>query len=1056
MIEWFAKNHVAANLMMIGIMLTGLFAIRDEIPLELMPDFSLQTITITTVLPGGNPKSVEETVTARIEESIADLVGIKKISSRSSEGVSSVFAEIESGYDEDNLLSDIKVRVDALNTLPADAERPVIQVADVIIQVVGVVVYGDVPYDDLFQATADLREALLQVEGITQVSELQAPGREIHIEINPRTLLQYNLTLADVGQAVQRNAIDISAGNLRTRDGDILIRTNGQAYTSSEFEAIPVTNSGDRVVYIKDIAKVIDGYQLQKVETEYNGKSAISIEAYRVGSQSTLEIADKVFKFIEDYEPTLPAGLQIGTYGNTASVVEDRLTTLISSAIQGGILVLILLSLFLRPAVAFWVGLGIPVCFLGGFALMPILGLSLNMFTMFAFILVLGIVVDDAIVTGENIYRHQRNGMPPADAALFGTKEVAVPVTFGVMTTMVAFAPLLLVTGAVADLAKQIPLIVIPVLAFSLVESKLILPSHMSTIKPRDDSKISFLGRAQQAFSRGFENAIIRVYRPFLDACIRNKTITIVTAICIFFVTIFSTTSGWLKASFFPQFEDNAIFITLTMPATTGYETTKGHIKHIADVAGELSEEYVDPETGESYFQYFVSISGLSFGPAGPNFGTNNGMVIMEFVQGENGAPEGFSVREVQEKLRTRIGDIPGAEKLSLSSTFGDFGKPISVAMFGSDEKRIKYLVGEVRNYLKSYPGIFDIQDNFSSGKEEIQMTLTPLADSLGLPQTEIASQVRDAIFGFEAQRIQRDSDEIKVMVRYPLKDRSSISDVGEIQINTPNSQNTIPLSELAELTPGNSPTSIYRDRLRRAVTVTSDIDSSSYDVELIRADLRVFLKELFAAESDVTYDLDGQAETQQETTVSFLLGFLLVILVIFALLAIPFKSFGQPLVVMSIIPLAIVGAIWGHYIMNLAFSMLSIMGILGLTGIVVNDSLVLVDYINQQRAKGIEVMDAVLTAGETRFRPVMLTSLTTFVGLLPLMLNQSTQAQALIPMAVSLGFGIIFATVITLVITPVNYLLGRQIKHALIRWGKSLGGAWLRFWNKGNPVIGS
>ncbi|MFT6712294.1 MAG: multidrug efflux pump subunit AcrB [Arenicella sp.] len=1049
MIEWFAKNHVAANLLMVAIMLLGLFALRDDIPLELMPDFSLQTITITTVLPGGNPKSIEETITARIEESIADLVGIKKISSRSSENLSQIFAQIESGYSEQNLLSDIKVRVDALNTLPADAQRPVIQVADVIIQVVGMVLYGDVVYDDLYQAAADFKQALSQVEGVTQVGELQAPGREIHIEIDPRTLLQYGLSLADVGTAIQRNSIDISAGNLRTIDGDILVRTNGQAYSAAEFNAIPITNSGDSVVYLNDIAKVVDGYQLQKVETFYNGKPAISLEAYRIGSQSTLDVAERVFSFIEEYQSKLPTGLSIGTYGNTAAVVEDRLDTLIYSALQGGILVLILLSLFLRPAVAFWVGLGIPVCFLGGFAMMPILGLSLNMLTMFAFILVLGIVVDDAIVTGENIYRHQRNGMPPAQAALIGTKEVAVPVTFGVITTMVAFAPLLLVTGAVADLAKQIPLIVIPVLAFSLVESKLILPSHMSTIKPRNENQISFFGRLQQSFSRGFENSIISVYRPFLDICIRNQLITLVTAIAIFTVAMSSMNNGWLRTSFFPEFEDNAIFINLAMPATTGYETTKEHVENISNIAGELSKEYVDPVTGESYFKYFVAVAGLSFGPAGPSFGTNYGTIIMEFEQGPSGYPEGFSIKKVQDQMRERIGDIPGAEKLSLSSSFNDFGKPLSVAIYGNDIERIDGLVGQIREYLKSYPGVFDIQDNFTSGKEEIKMSLTPLANALGLPQTEIASQVRDAVFGFEAQRIQRGTDEIKVMVRYPLVDRSSVSDLAGIKIRTPNSRDTIPLSELATLSSATSPTSIYRDRLRRAVTVSADIDSTNYDVAAIRTDLRLFMDELFASEAELSFNMDGQAETQKETAESFLLGFILVIIVIYALLAIPFKSFGQPLVVMSIIPLAIVGAIVGHYIMGLAFSMLSIMGILGLTGIVVNDSLVLVDYINQQRAKGMDVMEAVLTAGETRFRPVMLTSLTTFVGLLPLMLNQSTQAQSLIPMAVSLGFGIIFATLITLVITPINYLAGRHVKHSVISGARWLSQAWLRYWHK-------
>ncbi len=1052
MIAWFARNHVAANLLMFAIMLMGYFAVKNDIALELMPDFELGIVNITTVLPGGNPTSIEETITTRIEEAIADLEGIKKVTSRSAENFSSVVIEIAAGYSQQNLLSDVKVRVDALSTLPNDAERPVIELLKVPIPVVGVVIYGDIPYKDLFDAASELRENLLKIDGVTRVGGLQAPGREFSIEVKPDTLQKYNLTLADIGTAIQRNAVDISAGNLRTRDGDILVRANGQAYSQEEFERLPILNSGDRVIYLKDIAKVIDGFELLKVETEYNGKSAISVEVFRVGNQNTIEVADKVYGFIETYEKQLPTGLKLGTYNNTSSVVKDRLQTLLASAVQGGILVLILLSLFLRPAVAMWVGLGIPVCFLGGLALMPVLGLTLNMLTMFAFLLVLGIVVDDAIVTGENIYRHMRNGMTPDQAALHGTQEVAVPVTFGVITTMVAFAPLLLIEGVLSDLAAQIPLIVIPVLAFSLIESKLILPSHMSTIKPRDESTLSGFSRVQQGFSRGFENAVVKVYRPFLDICIRNKTITVVTAIAIFMVTMASTSAGFLRTSFFPEFEDNAVFVDLKMPSTTGFETTKKHIRRIARIAGDLADEYVDPETGESYFKYFVSVAGLSFGSTGgPDFGTNKGMVIMEFVTGENGLPEGFSIKRVQEQLRTRIGDIPGAEKLSLKSSFGDFGRPISVALYGDDLNHMSKVTEKIRDYLRVYPGVFDIQDNLSSGKEELQLALKPLANSLGLSQTEIASQVRQAVYGFEAQRIQRGYDEIKVMVRYPYDDRSSVNDISNIPIKAPNSSVPVPLFELAELLPSQSPTAVYHDRQRRAVTVSANIDPEAFDLEAIRADLRVFLEELFLYEPDVTYNMDGQAESQKESVESFGLGFIMVVILIYALLAIPFKSFGQPLVVMSIIPLAIVGAIIGHYIMDLSFSMLSIMGMLGLTGIVVNDSLVLVDYINQKRSEGMELLDAVLTAGETRFRPVMLTSMTTFAGLLPLMLNKSTQAQSLIPMAVSLGFGIIFATLLTLIMTPVVYLVGRQIKYAIRDFFSYLWGAWSRYWNKTN-----
>lgn len=1030
MIQWFARNHVAANLLMIGIVIMGIMALSRDIALELLPDFQLDTITITTVLPGGNPKSIEETITTRIEEAISDIEGIEKITSRSAEAMSMVFAQIEGGYDDQEILSDVKIRVDALSTLPQDAERPIIQIADVPIQVIGLAVYGsNLTYDELYQTASDAREALLRVDGVTQVGQLQAPPREIHIEVAPQTLEQYNLTLADIGQAIQRNSVDISAGNLKTRDGDILVRSNGQAYQAAEFRRIPVTNSGDRVVYLEDIARVVDGYQLVQVETQYNGEDAITFEAYRVGKQSTIDISERVKEFINEYQSQLPTGAKLGTYGETAKVVESRLSTLIKSAWQGGVLVMILLALFLRPAVALWVGIGIPVCFLGAFAMMPILGLSLNMLTMFAFLIVLGIVVDDAIVTGENIYRHMRAGMPPEQAAVFGTKEVAVPVTFGVVTTMIAFAPLLAVEGALSTFAKQIPLVVIPVLAFSLIESKLILPAHMSTIKARDENQINWLGRTQQNFSRGFENAIIRVYRPFLESCVFNKTITVVSAICIFLVVIVLIGTGWVRFAFAPEFVDDAIYVRLTMPSTTGYDTTKEHIHHIVKQANELSEEYVNPETGDSLFKYVISVSGLTLdgGTGAPSFGTNKGIVIIE-VESSDNRPEDFSITEVQEKLRQRVGDIPGAEQFSLSSTFGDFGRPISVAIYGNDDERLALRVDEIREYLKQYPGVYDIQDNFSSGKEEVQIELTPLADSLGLSLSNISSQVRQAVFGFEAQRIQRGQDELKVMVRYPLEYRSSMNDVENMPISVGNSDRTIPLSQLAELHPSTSPSAIYRDRQRRTVTVSANLDKSNNDVEIIRRDLTEFLDQMFAQEPSLSYNMDGEAENQRETNASFALGFLLVIIMIYALLAIPFKSFSQPFIVMSIIPLAIVGAIVGHIIMGLPFSMLSIMGVLALTGIVVNDSLVLVDYINQQRAKGVHIMDAVLTAGEVRFRPVMLTSLTTFVGLLPLMVTSDTQSQALVPMAVSLGFGILFATLITLIIIPVNYLIFHRI----------------------------
>lgn len=1031
MIEWFAKNHVAANLLMMAIIISGLLAIKRDIPLELLPDLDLNTITITTALPGGNPTSIEQTITTRIEEAIADIEGLEEIGSRSAENVSSVFANVDPDYDEQEILSDVKVRVDALTTLPLNAERPIIQIAEVPFEVISLVVYGDaVSYDQLFNTTSQIREELQQVQGITRVGELRAAPREIHIEIKPDTLQKYSLTLADVGLAIQRNSVDISAGNLKTRDGNILIRTNGQAYQTEEFSRIPVVNLGDKVVYLGQIANIIDGYQLAQIEVEFNGQQAILFQAFRVGKQSTIEIANIVKQFISDYQGKLPPGIKFDYFSDSSALVQGRLTTLINSSWQGGLLVVILLSLFLRPAVALWVGIGIPVCFLGAFALMPHLGLSLNMISMFGFIIVLGIVVDDAIVTGENIYRHIREGMPPAQAAIFGTKEVATPVTFGVITTMVAFAPLLTIDGFLGSIAKQIPLIVIPVLAFSLIESKLILPSHMSKIKVRDQSKINLLGQAQQKFSRGFENAIIKVYKPFLKKCVHNKTITVVTAICVFLVVVTIMSTGWLRTSFVPEFKDNRITVKLSMPATTGFSTTEKYIRRIVAASEKIKQEFLSPITGESVIKYNISVSGLTFdGPGPPTIGTNVGLVNIELVSDQDLMGD-ISIEDVQNRLRDEIGDIPGAQKLSLSTSFSDPGRPIDVAIYGDDTEQLNVAVADIKDYLRTYPGVFDIRDNLTSGKEEIQLEILPLADSLGMSLANISNQVRQALFGFEAQRIQRGHDEIKVMVRYPLEDRSSLNNLENLPINVTNGTSTVPLSQLANFKPAVSPSAIYREEQRRSVSVSSDLNTESVDQNVINKDLTTFLDNYFASMPNLDYSLEGQAEDQREATLSFLIGFVLVILAIYSLLAIPFKSFGQPFIVMSIIPLALVGAVIGHIIMNLSFSMLSIMGLLALTGIVVNDSLVLVDYINKQRANGEDVLSAVLTAGEVRFRPVMLTSLTTFVGLLPLMVSTDLQSQVLVPMAVSLGFGIVFATVITLLIIPVNYLVFYELSE--------------------------
>lgn len=1032
MIAWFANNHVAANLLMFALVIAGLFTVRNDIAFEIMPNIELESVTISTLLPGGTPGTIESSITNRVEEAIAAIEGIKEITSMSTESISTVIAEIENGYDKNDVLNDIKIQVDALSTLPADAERPIIQIAEILIQAVGICVVSDtMSFDELYTFTGKFRQGMLKTQGITKIGEMMAPGREIHIEFSPETLQRYNLTLDAISNAIRRNSLDISAGNLQTSDGDILIRADGQGYFGNDFANIPIIQSGDKIVYLNDIATITDGFEQIQVSTEYEGKQAIIFEVFRVGKQSTIDVVAAARQYISAQQGNLPSGVEVVTYGDTAEVVNDRLNMLMVSALQGGLLVLIVLSLFLRPEVAFWVGIGIPVSFLGTFALMPVLGLSMNMITMFGFLMVLGIVVDDAIVTGENIYRHINNGMPSNEAAIFGTKEVAVPVTFGVVTTMVAFSPMLMVEGSMSTLAKQLPLVIIPALAFSLVESKLILPAHMSHIKSQGNNRTNRFTRFQQNFANSFELAIIKYYKPLLKRCINNKAVTMALATALFFIFVSLLPTGWVKTSFFPNFENDVLLVDLKMPSTIGFSNTSRHIDHIVDSARRLQERYQDPDTGESYIEYIFSVKGATPSNGGmPELGVNNGLVIIQLVALEK-RPDNFSIKTLADELREEIGEIPGVKQLVVTSDFLSVGRPLSVTLSSNQVNQIpEQLISDIRAHFATYDGVFDIQDNYSDGKEEIEITLSPLAHTLGVTLADLSLQLQSLIYGQEVQRIQRGHDELKVMTRLSAAYRSEISDLLNIPIKVRDSSELVKLGDLADLSYQRSTSAIRHIDRNRAITISADINDQVSDLNIIRNDLKQFMDRTMSNYFDLTYSIDGQAETQKETTDSLALGLILVLLVIYSLLAIPFKSFSQPLVVMSVIPLSFVGAIIGHMLLGQSISLMSMLGFLALCGIVINDSLVLVDFINQERARGKSVMDAIFTSGEVRFRPIALTSMTTFVGLLPIMMNNSMHAQTLIPMATSLGFGILFATLITLIIVPINYLIHYELQQ--------------------------
>ncbi|GAA6184941.1 MULTISPECIES: efflux RND transporter permease subunit [Alteromonadaceae] len=1024
MIAWFARNSVAANLLMITIIGAGLLSLSNRIPLEVFPSFEVDVVSVSVTLDGATPEDIEQGVTIRIEEAVQDLEGITKIISQSSEGGGSVTFELDSDYDRRDLLADIKSRVDAINTFPAEAENPVVALADRKRDVITVAVTAPYSEKEVREYAEKVRDELLAIDGVTQVELDGIRNYEIAIELSLDKIRELDLTISQVSDIIDNNSVDVSAGNLRTESGDVLIRSKGQAYRKDEFASIPIkTNSDGSIIRLQDIANIQDGFEETPVRTRFNGQQAAFIEVYRIGQQSAIEVADKVKNYIDEHQQSLPKGFTLSYWDDDSMIVKGRISSLVSNAIQGGILVLILLTLFLRPSIAFWVFIGIPVAFMGAFILMPVFGVTLNMMSVFGFILVLGIVVDDAIVTGENIYTHLGTAKSGEQAAIEGTLEVAKPVTFGILTTVAAFLPLAFIEGRRGDVFAQIPYVVIPVLLLSLIESKFILPSHLKHLKLRTEkTKQSKLDYYQQKFADGFEQAILRYYRPALVKTLRYKWTTIMTFSGIFAIILVLILSGWTRFVFFPRIPSETITVSLTMPTGTAFEITNKYIVKIADDARELQEKYTEEDTGESIILNILATTGGRGGT------TNAGSVRFEITPPESRASTITSAQLLNE-WRKMIGDIPGAEALSYRAELGRSSDPIDVRLSANNVATLEQVADKVIERLNTYPTVYDIADSLSDGKQELQIELNKQGESLGLTRANVTGQIRNAFFGAQVQRIQRGRDDIKVMLRLPLSERQSLSSLTNLLIDVGNGE-TVPLSSIATLTPGQSPSSIRRiDRLR-TISVTADVDKNNTNMTVLQEDLNQYIADLLIQYPGVSYELEGEAEEQRDSFGSLTTGLVIVLFIIYALLAIPFKSYTQPLVVMSVIPFGAIGAIAGHWIMGMDLTIFSLLGLLALVGIVVNDSLVLVDYINKKRELGMDLLKAILTAGSSRFRPVMLTSLTTFIGLMPLLFEKSTQAQFLIPMAVSLGFGILFATFITLILVPINYLILESVKQ--------------------------
>jgi multidrug efflux pump subunit AcrB len=844
-----------------------------------------------------------------------------------------------------------------------------------------------------------------------------------------------------VARAIRQSSLDLPGGKIKTAGGEILLRTKAQAYRGREFEELPLLSLADGTrLAVGDVATVVDGFADTERWSRFNGKPAVLIQVFRVGNEGALEVAGVVEDYLATARESVPEGIELTVWQDQTRILKSRLDLLLKNGRNGFILVVLVLALFLKLRLAGWVSLGIPISFLGAIALMPTLDVSVNLISLFAFIIVLGIVVDDAIIVGENIYSHYQRGGEGLAVAVEGTQEVMVPVVFAVLTGVAAFAPLLGITGNIGKIMRVIPLIVIPTLLFSLVESLLVLPNHLSHLQHDQDhvarTRVGRIWmRIQEAFSDGLQVVIERSYRPSLSRAIEWRYLTLAGMLALLLVTFGVVRGGWIKFNFMPVIEADNSASYLTMPQGTPAIVTARMVRHIETAALELAAELEQEYGGQPIRRVMTTIGDQPFrtaaGPAALNVGadfsaTHLGEVNLELAPAEE---RDVTSTEVADRWREMVGAIPDAVELTFTSSLFSSGEAINVELSGPQVDRLREFATRLKEDLRSYPGVRDITDSFRAGKQELELVITPEAEAAGLTQADLARQVRQAFYGEEVQRIQRGRDDVKVMVRYPESRRQSLGDVEDLRIRTPGGTE-VPFTTAADSRLSRGPATIRRTDRRRVVNVTADVNQAQANANDIIADMESeVLPRLLADYPEIRYSLEGEQQQQRETLTGLARGFVIALLVIYALLAVPFKSYFQPLIVMSAIPFGLIGAVWGHVVLGMDLAILSMFGIVALTGVVVNDSLVMVDFINRSFRKGIPLAESIRAAGTSRFRPILLTSLTTFAGLTPLLLERSMQARFLIPMAISLAFGVLFATFITLILVPSLYAILEDIR---------------------------
>ncbi len=1059
--EWSIKNNVAVNLIMVFVILAGIFTVVN-MRREMFPQFSLDMIVVSVIYPGSSPEEVEEGICIKIEERIESIEGIERIISTAREGNGEVLAELETGADAQKILDEIKAEVDRIDTFPDEAEEPIVM--EIINQdpTISVAIFGEVSEARLRQVAEGIRDDLLdakfaprekgsgfrglvnsifkpfkikQPDSITQIDLVGVRDYEIAVEVSEEDLRRYGISFDQVVHAVRTGSIDLPGGRIKTEQGEILIRAKGQLYTGQEFEKLPLITLDDgTVVSLGQVAKVIDGFEDLDLKTRFNGKQAAIVQVSRTSEQDIIEIATIARNYVKTHKSKIPEDLEIAVWGDISTMVEDRIDLMLRNGLQGIILVFIALALFLNLRLAFWVAIGIPISFMAAFVVLSGFDQTINMISLFAFIMTLGILVDDAIIVGENVYSHYSRGKSPAAAVVDGLKEVGGPVVMAVSTTIVAFAPLLFIAGIMGKFIAVMPMAVIIILIVSLGEALIILPSHLHhaliETEKKDRKFTSWHEQIRGKIEQGLEFVIERLYSPAIKYVVKNKYFTLSIGLGVLIISMGIIAGGYVAFVFFPKGESDWIVAEVVYPLGTPFQLTEETITHLENQSFSLNTVYPEftKKNGDLVVNAFSIVGAIprrDWKP--PEFGGHVGQVWLELASSQK--RDNISTHAILAKWRQLIGEIPGIERLQFATLEGGpAGNPIEIQLRGHDFDQLEQAATELKAEIATYPGTFDITDNFKPGKQEKKIRVKDGARSIGITMRDLARQVRQAFYGDEALRIQRGRDDVKVMVRYSDKERGSIAGIEDMRIRTADGHE-IPIEEVANITPGRSYSIVNRVDRKRTISVLSDIDETVANASVIVADLKAnFLPGLAVRYPGITYALEGQEKRTRESLDSIKSGYFLAMMGIFLLLASQFRSYIQPVIIMMAIPFGLIGAVMGHLILGMEFTIVSIFGIVALSGIVVNDSLILIDFINRAVRDGMAIEQAVIQSGRARFRPVLLTSITTVAGLFPLLLERSFQAQFLVPMAVSLCFGLMVATVLTLLYVPALYLIVQDI----------------------------